>query len=205
MQIQSRFQPLAFLAGAAVGADVVGRLLAPSLLGTWPLLVVALSPSDPHLLLARVEPRALLIGTVLTARIGRAVLVYCAVATGLDRLRNDRLRRLLIPARKSRWAGRSAVVGVILLPGVAGAVVAARQRMRPVIYLVLLVGSMCAGVAITLTAATFVEAPLAHAADWVETWSLPLTGAIAIAVAASLCRRLRATSAANDRAQTVTS
>ena len=43
--------PYSALAVVAVGADVTGRLLAPSLLAHASFFVVALSPSDPHIVL----------------------------------------------------------------------------------------------------------------------------------------------------------
>ena len=99
--------PVPVMAGIAVGADVLGRLLAPSLLKVWPLLVVSLSPSDPHLLLARVDPRALLVVVVVTVRIARALAVYRSVGRATAQFRSARFRRLLVPSGGSRWADRS--------------------------------------------------------------------------------------------------
>ena len=145
---------------AAPAADVVGRLLAPSLLATWPVAIVALSPSDPHVLLASGPSRVVLVLVAFTARLARAWAIFQTTEHLADRAGHAGLRRLLVPRGESRWSRRGGIGAVLVLPGMVGAVVAARARLRPRLYLGLAGFSTAAGLALTLTAARVFERQL---------------------------------------------
>lgn len=178
---------------AAPIADLLGRLLAPTLLGTAPFAVVVLSPTDPHMLLAGPGPGVStgVIALVLAARIGRAVAIYLALIDPRLEPRNWLLRRLVTPVKQRPWTAYSSVVAVVLLPGMAGAVVAARHRMTAKTFLAILVSSTIAGVAITLTAASHFGGELTLVRSWVTSNPIPATGLILAITTASVLRRLR--------------
>ena len=152
---------VAGVAVAAPAADVVGRLLAPSLLATWPAVIVALSPSDPHLLLATGQSRLVLASIAFATRLGRAWAVFRTAEHLADRIGNGALCRLLASRADRPWRHRTGIGAVLLLPGMVGAVVAARNRLRPRLYLGVASVSTALGLALTLTAAQLLERQLA--------------------------------------------
>ena len=152
---------LAGVAVAAPAADVLGRVLAPSLLATWPALIVALSPADPHLLLATGQSRLVLASIAFATRLGRAWAIFRTAEHLADRIGHGALRRLLLPRADRRWRHRTGIGAVLLLPGMVGAVVAARSRLRPRLYLGVASVSTALGLALTLTAAHLLERQLA--------------------------------------------
>jgi hypothetical protein len=131
------------------------------------------------------------IALVLAVRIGRAAAIYLALADSRLEPRNRLLRRLLEPVKQRRWTPHSSVVAVILLPGMAGAVVAARHRMTATTYLALLASSTVAGVAITLAAASHLRDELTLVRSWITANPIPATGLMLAVTTVSTLRRLR--------------
>lgn len=177
------------LALAAPVADVVGRLVAPALLGTYPLLVVCLSPSDPHLLLATDQSLAVLATIAFVVRLGRAWVIFRSADRVRDRMRPGRLQRLFAPQAPTRRTRRTGIGAVVLLPGMVGAVVAARSQLPPPLYLALAAFSTAAGLAITLVAADLFDAQLAGAAAVVDRNPIQTTAVVALLLILALKRR----------------
>jgi hypothetical protein len=174
---RTRLVSAAALLAPALGLG--GRFLAPTLLGVQPWLLLAMSPSDPHLLLARADPRVLAVVLVFVMRVGRAWVVYAACCQRFSRVRAvGRLRRLLLPERPIARTRRAALGAVVVLPGMAGAVVAARSQLRHLEFVITMVASTAAGLAITLLAASRFDAQIRAIGQVITTHPLEATGAV---------------------------
>ncbi len=176
---------------AAPVADVTGRLLAPSLLATAPVVVVVLSPADPHLLLAASESRIVLVAIAFAVRLGRAWAIFRSVDHLARRDQHSAVRRLLLPERRNRWRHHTGIGAVVLLPGMIGALVAARAQIRPRLFLGVAACSTAAGLALTLTAAHIFDEQLARATVVLTSHPAEFTLLVGTAVLVSLLRRAR--------------
>lgn len=191
MEVQTPGRRL--VTGAAVAApfaDVAGRLLAPSLLATAPTVVIALSPADPHLLLATTESRVILVAIAFVVRLGRA----WAIFQSLERLSASRrvpVRGLLMPERESRWRHHTGVGAVVFLPGMVGAVIAARAKLNPRLFLAVASCSTATGLAITITASHIFDDQLARASAVLADHPTEFTVLVAAIVLGGFYRRRR--------------
>lgn len=175
---------------AAPVADVVGRLLAPSLLATAPTVVVALSPADPHLLLATTESRLILVAIAFAVRLGRSWAIFRSVDHLARRSQHPRLR-LLVPRRENRWRHHTGIGAVVLLPGMVGALIAARAQLRPRVFLGVAAFSTAAGLALTFAAAHVFDEQLAHASAVLASHRTEFTLLVGTATLLGLLRRWR--------------
>ncbi len=191
MEVQtSGHRLVACTAVAAPFADVVGRLLAPSLLATAPVIVVALSPADPHLLLATSESRVVLVAIAFAVRLGRAWVIFRSLEHFASRPHSP-VRRLLMPERKNRWRRHTGVGAVVFLPGMVGAVIAARAKLNPRIFLSVAAFSTASGLAITLTASHIFEDQLARASAVLASHPTEFTLLVGAVILGGLFRRWR--------------
>lgn len=176
---------------AAPVADVVGRLLAPSLLATAPAVVVALSPADPHLLLATTESRLVLVAIAFAVRLGRAWAIFRSVDHLARRNRHSRFRHLLVPERRHRWRHHTGIGAVVLLPGMVGALIAARAQLNPRLFLGVAACSTASGLALTLTASHIFDEQLSRASAVLASHPTEFTLLVGTVILVSLLRRWR--------------
>lgn len=172
-------------------ADVAGRLLAPSLLATTPVVVVALSPADPHLLLATSESRVVLVAIAFAVRLGRAWAIFRSVDHLARRNPQSPVRRLLVPERRNRWRHHTGIGAVVLLPGMVGALIAARAQLQPRLFLGVAAFSTAAGLALTLTAAHIFDEQLGRASAVLTSHPTEFTLLVGTAILVSFLRRWR--------------
>ncbi len=185
------------VAVAAPVADVAGRLLAPTLLASAPIVVVALSPADPHLLLATNESRAVLVAIAFVVRLGRAWAIFRSLDHLLGR-RNRTLAHLAVHERRRRWRRRTGIGAVVFLPGMVGAAVAARAKLDPRLFLAVATCSTASGLALTVTASHVFDAQLASASAFLADHPAEFTVLVGALVLAGVRRRRSASRRAGD-------
>lgn len=142
--------------GCAITApalDVIGRVLAPSVLTNVPVAILTISPADPHLLLAPI-PLAGAVAIVFFARVARGWAIYSACTDGLLLRISDGREGLLARLRPRAGSRSRTMLVVLLLPDMPGAVLAARALLRPRDYGLALAASTGGGLAVTLLVAT---------------------------------------------------
>lgn len=161
--------------------EIVGTLLAPTLIDSAPLFVVAISPGDHNIALARYANWAALFALALTARTSKYYITFRMAGDGLDEMRRVGLHRA---ARivDGRIARRSWALGVFFLPGMWAAMLCASQKIPHRRYVVVMITTTAAWVAASVAAAEALDDQLSRITDLVTTNSLEVTVALAAAL-----------------------
>lgn len=163
--------------------EIVGTLLAPTLIDSAPLFVVAISPGDHNIALARYANWAALFAIALAARTSKYYVTFRMAGEGLDEMRRVGLHRA---ARivDGRIARRSWALGVFLLPGMWAAMLCASQKVPHRRYVFVMLTTTAAWVAFSVAAAEALNEPLAQIADLVTDNSVVATVVLAAAISA---------------------
>lgn len=168
--------------------ETLGTLLAPTLIDDVPLFIVAISPGDHHIALARSTNWMVLFTVALTARIGKYYITYRFAGDGLDEMRRVGLHRA---ARlvDSRLARRSWALGVIFLPGMWAAMLCASQKIPHGRYVFVMVTSTAGFVGLSVAASEALDQQLTRVTDALTAHSVPATIGIAVVLVAFLTYR----------------
>ncbi len=144
--------------------EILGTLLAPTLIDSAPLFVVAISPGDHNIALARYANWAALFAIALAARTGKYYVTFRLAGDGLDEMRRVGLHRAarLVDGRIAR---RSWALGVFLLPGMWAAMLCASQRVPHRRYVFVMLTTTAAWVGVSIAAAEALNDPLLRVTD----------------------------------------
>jgi len=163
--------------------EIIGTLLAPILIDTAPLFIVAISPGDHNIALARYANWAALFALALAARTFKYYVTFRIAGDGLDEMRRVGLHRA---ARivDGRIARRSWALGVFLLPGMWAATLCASQKIPHRRYVVVMVTTTALWVGASVAAAEALNEPLTRITDAITAHSVEATIGLAAALAA---------------------
>lgn len=168
--------------------EIVGTLLAPTFIDSQPLFVVAISPGDHNIALARYANWIALFTIALAARTGKYYVTFRMAGDGLDEMRRVGLHRAARVV-DGRIARRSWALGVFLLPGMWAAMLCASQKVPHRRYVFVMSTTTAAWVGVSIAAAEALNAPLTRVADLVTENSVPVTIALAAGISAFALHR----------------
>ncbi|WP_436794391.1 hypothetical protein [Actinospongicola halichondriae] len=168
--------------------EMVGTLLAPTFIDTAPLFVVAISPGDHHIALARSANWLTLFALALTVRSVKYYITFRMAGDGLDEMRRVGLHRA---ARivDGRIARRSWALSVFFLPGMWAGMLCASQKVPHRRYVVVMVTTTAMWVAASVAAAEALNEPLVRITDTITNNSVEATLVVAAALTAFLVVR----------------
>ena len=175
--------PIARLMIGFFAIETLGTLLAPTFIDSAPLFIVAISPGDHHIALARSTTWIALFTIALIARTGKYYLTYRLAGDGLAEMRRVGLHRA---ARfvDGRIARRSWALGVFLLPGMWAAMLCSSQKIPHRRYVIVMLTTTAAWVAMSVAAAEALDRHLSRVTDAITGHSLEVTVAIAAVLSA---------------------
>lgn len=181
--------------------EILGTLLAPTFIGSAPLFVVAISPGDHHIALARSTNAFVLFAVALTARTLKYYITFRMAGDGLDEMRRvglDRAAKIV----DGRLARRSWALAVFFLPGMWAAMLCASQKIPHRRYVVVMLTTTAAWVGASVAAAEALDEPLSRMTEAITENSFAATvGLIVMLAVIALYRFIRLDRSVGDQTE----
>ena len=154
--------------------EIIGTLLAPTFIDSAPLFIVAISPGDHHIALARDTYWVTLFAVALTTRCLKYYVTFRLAGDGIEEMRRVGLNAAARVV-DSNIARRSWALGVIFLPGMWAAMLCASQGIPRRRYMFVMLTSTAGFVGLSVAAAEALDDQLSRLTSLITDHSFEAT------------------------------